>query len=203
MAWNKLVTTTLGSAAASFDMSTVPDNKFIILLGHIIRNSSASYTQPSWRVGNGTIVTGAEYAYRYSRDGSAEETTGAGGGTTISPWWTSPTDPTADVFSVSYLFNLATEEKLIITNAMDNNDAGAATAPRRVEVVGKWADTTNTIDEIRCYDYGGGSGFDTDSNIASIGSDGTEELNVQDGAVYYETDTNKSYVLSSNTWTEL
>tara|TARA_R110002051_G_scaffold96466_1_gene166614 strand:+ start:1270 stop:2160 length:891 start_codon:yes stop_codon:yes gene_type:complete len=30
-----------------------------------------------------------------------------------------------------------------------------------------------------------------------------ESLKVQDGAVYYETDTNKSYVLSSNVWSEL
>ena len=30
-----------------------------------------------------------------------------------------------------------------------------------------------------------------------------EAINVPDGAIFYETDTNKSYVLSSNTWTEL
>ena len=30
-----------------------------------------------------------------------------------------------------------------------------------------------------------------------------ETINVPDGAIFYETDTNKSYVLSSNTWTEL
>jgi len=30
-----------------------------------------------------------------------------------------------------------------------------------------------------------------------------ESLKVQDGAVYYETDTNKSYVLSSSVWSEL
>ena len=170
MAWAKLITTTLGSAAASFDMSSVPDNKFIILLGHIIRNASVSYTQPSWRVGNGTIDTGGNYGYRYSRDGAADEATTTGGGTGMSPWWTHGSDPTADVFSVSYLFNFATEAKLIITDAVDNNNAGAATAPRRVEVVGKWADATNTIDEIRCDDIGGGSGFDTGSNIASIGT---------------------------------
>ena len=29
-------------------------------------------------------------------------------------------------------------------------------------------------------------GFDTDSNLTVIGSDGTEALNVQDGAIYYE-----------------
>ena len=86
MAWVKLITTTLESAAASFDMSEVPDNKFIILLGHIIRNSSVSYTQPSWRVGNGTPDSGGNYGYRYSRDGTAEEATTTGGGTTISPW---------------------------------------------------------------------------------------------------------------------
>jgi len=40
-------------------------------------------------------------------------------------------------------------------------------------------------------------------NISALGSDGVESLNVQDGAVYYETDTNKSYVLYNNSWTEL
>jgi hypothetical protein len=30
-----------------------------------------------------------------------------------------------------------------------------------------------------------------------------ESLNVQEGAVYYETDTNKEYVLYNNTWTEV
>jgi len=45
--------------------------------------------------------------------------------------------------------------------------------------------------------------WDTDSNLSAIGSDGTEELNVQDGAIYYDTDLNKEYVLYNNTWTEV
>jgi len=28
-------------------------------------------------------------------------------------------------------------------------------------------------------------------------------MRIQDGAIYYETDTNKEYILSNNTWTEL
>ena len=41
------------------------------------------------------------------------------------------------------------------------------------------------------------------SNYSLIGSDGTEELKVQDGAIFYETDTNKEYLLYNNTWTEV
>ncbi len=41
------------------------------------------------------------------------------------------------------------------------------------------------------------------SNLTVLGSDGTEELNVQDGAIYYDTTLNKEYVLYNNTWTEV
>ena len=43
----------------------------------------------------------------------------------------------------------------------------------------------------------------SDTNLTVIGSDGTESLNVQDGAVYYDKTLNKEYILSNNTWTEL
>ena len=40
-----------------------------------------------------------------------------------------------------------------------------------------------------------------------LGSDVTpasaEAIKIQDGSIFYETDTNKEYVLNNNTWTEL
>ena len=60
---------------------------------------------------------------------------------------------------------------------------------------------------------GGGSGgsYNTGSGTGGSGvviikyttGDGESPVNVQDGAVYYETDTNKSYVLYDSTWSEL
>jgi|LWDU01.1.fsa_nt_gi hypothetical protein len=166
MAWAKLITTTLGSAAASFDMSTVPDNKFIMLLGHVLRNGAVTWTQPGWYVGNGSVDTGANYSQRYSQDGGAD--TASGGHSSVN-WWANGADPKSDVFSVTYLFNISGEEKLFINFAVDNNRAGS-NAPRRQEMYAKWANTSNVIDEIRCHDFGGGSGMNTGSNITSIGT---------------------------------
>jgi hypothetical protein len=96
------------------------------------------------------------------------------------------------------------EEKLGISHLITNGTIGAATAPQRQELVYKYVPSplTDAITRVDEYNAAAGS-FDTDSNITVLGSDGVESLNVQDGAVYDETDTNKSYVLSSNVWTEL
>ena len=101
---------------------------------------------------------------------------------------------------VGYLLNIATEEKLFICSTCDVTATGAGQAPPRLEQVGKWADTTNTVDEID-EDSTGAMGIS--SNLSALGSDGVEELNVQDGAVYYDKQLNKEYVLNNNTWTEL
>ena len=45
--------------------------------------------------------------------------------------------------------------------------------------------------------------YTSDSNLSVIGSDGATSTKLQDGAIYYETDTNKEYVLYNNTWTEV
>jgi ribosomal protein L27 len=41
-----------------------------------------------------------------------------------------------------------------------------------------------------------------DSNFTVLGSDEVLYV-VQDGAIFYEKDTNKEYIISNNTWTEL
>jgi hypothetical protein len=50
---------------------------------------------------------------------------------------------------------------------------------------------------------GSSGSYDTNSNITVIGSDGTASMIIQDGAIYYDTDLNKEYVLYNDTWTEL
>ena len=53
-----------------------------------------------------------------------------------------------------------------------------------------------------------GGSFDTNSNLSALGSDLTPAAAVaapavQDGSIFYETDTNKSYVLYDGSWSEL
>jgi|APSaa5957512535_1039671.scaffolds.fasta_scaffold28240_4 hypothetical protein len=88
--------------------------------------------------------TGTNYARRYSTNGGADTTTasasslnnllGAGNGT--------------KTFSNTFIINNSANEKLSITNHIRQNAAGAATAPTRMENVGKWANTSAQITEI-------------------------------------------------------
>ncbi len=54
--------------------------------------------------------------------------------------------------------------------------------------------------------YGGGD-FLTGSNLSALGGDITpvaqDPPKVQDGAVFYEKDTNKEYILNNGVWTKL
>jgi len=66
---------------------------------------------------------------------------------------------------------------------------------------GRWQVTTD-IDTIQFVNTNNGD-IGVGTNTSVLGSDGTESTKLQDGAIYYETDTNKEYLLYNNTWTEL
>tara|TARA_R110002110_G_C13340956_1_gene707678 strand:+ start:752 stop:1246 length:495 start_codon:yes stop_codon:yes gene_type:complete len=102
------------------------------------------------RLGNTTLDTGSNYSERTSEDGGAEVTT-----TSQNEFKYSVTDGSGAVnylgyFNI-YIINDATEEKLIISQVVTNVSAGASQAPRRLETVGKWDNTSNQIDIISLY----------------------------------------------------
>jgi len=190
MAWIKAGTTTLGSAGSTITVSSIPDSVFYKCLIYT-PNGSGTIHNITTRFNSDT---GSNYADRVSNSG--------GGDVTHNLTYMIVDAASADCFHISYLLNIATEEKLQIGFSVDQSSTGAGTAPVRREIVGKWVNTSNAITSA-VVNNGGGGDFDTNSNITVLGSDGTEELNVQDGAIYYETDTNKEYVLYNNTWTEV
>ena len=193
MVWAKLGSTTLGSEGTSLGVTSLTDTKFIQVISHIFSGASGTATT-NMHLNN--IGTGNAYASRYSANGGtdAPETS------QNKLVYGSNTGASDNVLLVGYLLNIATEEKLFMCWTCDVTATGAANATPRLEQVGKWADTTNTVDEID-EDSTGDMGIS--SNISALGSDGVASLNVQDGAVYYDTDLNKSYVLYNNAWTEL
>ena len=69
-------------------------------------------------------------------------------------------------------------------------------------MTGKYTGTAE-VSAIKFYENTQAGGYNTGTNITTLGSDGVESLGVQDGAVYYETDTTKEYVLYNNAWTEV
>jgi hypothetical protein len=69
-----------------------------------------------------------------------------------------------------FIINNSANEKLVIGHTVDQNTAGAGTAPDRLESVAKWANTSDQITEIDVTNTSGGS-FDTGSIIKVWGSD--------------------------------
>tara|TARA_R110000824_G_scaffold401200_1_gene611258 strand:+ start:510 stop:1088 length:579 start_codon:yes stop_codon:yes gene_type:complete len=192
MVWSKAGSTTLGSAGDLITVSSLSNNKFYMV---IMDNIDTGSVNEGISMGSGSVDSGSNYASRESYNG----TTDLGRTSQTHIYWNLNS---VKSFHVGYINNISGEEKLSIAFGAGQNTAGAGNAPNRHETVGKWVNTSNPIDTIAGSNLGAGS-FNTDSTVSVLGSDGVESLNVQDGAVYYETDTNKSYVLSGTTWSEL
>jgi hypothetical protein len=104
-------------------------------------------------------------------------------------------------FVVSYHLDVSGDNKLVMAWGIGDGGTGASNDPERREVQGKYTVTT-TITSID-FDVSVASNFATGSNLTVLGSDGTTSMIIQDGAIYYDTDLNKEYVLYNNTWTEV
>jgi len=201
MTWSKNGTTTLSSAGDTVTVSSLTASDFNHFMMHGLWTGTTLF--PEIRVGNGSVDTGSNYAYRSQADGAADTT---GTSQTSLPQIRSGAD--LDNLSVGYFINIETEEKLFIYHTAQTETSGAGTAPTRREIVGKWVNTSNQIDTIQSWDNGGTSTFASDSNLTVLNGDTTEETilgnNVQSGSRFEATDTRKIYygVLPSVTFEE-
>ena len=198
MAWTKLDEETCSSTVTVLTTSVFTPSKNIMAISTSF-DTPASNTLGGFRLGKTTIDPNSNYAYRSRQNFSGSENpqntqnriqAGIDGG---------------DQFTVTYLSNVSTEEKLSISHTVSDGGATAVNAPQSMECVGKWVNS-NQFDIYQQYSGHSGGGtreIASGSNLSVLGSDGVEELNVQDGAIFYETDNNKSYVLYNGSWTEL
>ena len=192
MAWAKGGYTTLGSAALPLTLTGITISKFNTVLIHTLDGGSTSAPRISI-TDNGA---GTKHAGNTSKNGGSNATQ-----TSREDWVSNATENASNQFQVAYICNISGEETLGMSFCCDESGAGAGTAPERRENVGKHSDTTQftRIDIISSTS----NNFASSSNISVLGSDGAESMTVQDGAIFHETDTNKSYVLNGSTWTEL
>ena len=200
MAWGKNGTpNTLTVAGEQLNITDMTENKFIFILQHTL--AGAGNTFGKFNTGSGSIDIGANYSTRRKPDGAGEIT--AINQTNCE----FHSNHLGDDFCVGYMANIATEEKLIIGFEVNRGTAGATNLPQKQESVHKWSNTSAYADHLRFTNDGVTNGYLTDSNLSALGSDLTpasaSSATISDGAIFHETDTNKSYVLSSNTWTEL
>ncbi len=192
MAWRKAGTNTLSGAQSNNVVTGITANTFNQFFGHAI--SGVGVNQVEMQFGNGSIDGSSDYAFRKSDNGGSD---GVSASTSVFKLHNSSSQQ--DKFFVGHILNIASEEKIGIGHIVEANTAGAGNAPNRAESVGKWANTSAQFDQMEHQS----TNLQSDTNLTVIGSDGVESLGVQDGAIYYETDTNKEFLLYNNTWTEL
>jgi len=144
--WVELGRTTLGAGASTIDVASLPDKRYYMVLSDL----SGSATRELLRFNNDT---GSNYAYRYNSNGGSDGT--AGGNSLIGAQGIYNT--TDERFKVFYIANLSNKEKLVINHSVNMNGSGASNAPNRYEVVGKWANTSNAINEIDLVSWSGGN----------------------------------------------
>ena len=106
----------------------------------------------------------SSYSQRGSRNGGSD---GTGGSRTNVSHTLSPATNSSDEFGVSNVMNKSDQEKLWITHSMDTLD-GANQDPNRSEIVGKWANTSDSISSVSVYESESGS-FDTNSEVVVLG----------------------------------
>ena len=158
--WVEVGRTTLGSAGDTIDVTSLPDKRYYMILGY--HTATGGNTGALYRL-NGD--TGTNYAWRYCADGGSETT-----GTSETYGFFGGVTDALPEFNVGYLANISSKEKLAIMHTINQNTAGAGTAPQRREVVGKHAQTSNPINAVNCYNVQSGD-FDTGSEVVVLGWD--------------------------------
>tara|TARA_R110000823_G_scaffold313993_1_gene442246 strand:- start:9 stop:599 length:591 start_codon:yes stop_codon:yes gene_type:complete len=196
MAWGKAGSQTLTSAGDTMTVSGMTVSKFNEVLIHAVNNLGID--------GNLTINNNSNsiYARRRSADGGSEES--ATDQTSVSLDFLWNTDLNCS-FAQMYVLNVNGKEKLGIVYNIAQGAVGTGNVPDRIEIVFKIAPSSLTTD-ITGFDVNNtrDGSYDDGSNLSVLGSDITPaSVKVTDGAVYYETDNNKSYVLYNNSWTEV
>ena len=164
----------------------------------IIAYTKTSAGSARFRVGNGSLDSGNNYASRISSNGGSEDVT-----TSISGNSYTATTPIQWDMEIT---NIANEEKLWISHLVRQSTAGAGTAPSRVEEVIKWVNTSNQIDTVGFVCTDGSGTFSSDSYITVFGASGDVTSDTTpDGTIWEESDTGKHYIwnATSDTWSEI
>jgi len=159
--WKELARTTLGSPADDITVSSLANKRYLMVLHSCLDTGGDIGVKTEYNAD-----TGANYATRFSENGLADITTEVNKNADL----LSSTGKSSPFFAVTYFVNLATAEKLRITDNVYRDTAGAGNAPIRGENVGKWANTTDAINSIKSIQAAAGS-YDTNSEVVVLGWD--------------------------------
>lgn len=158
--WEEIGRTTLGSAGDTITVSSLPARKYLRL---IVRLKATGGTIAFGLTFNND--TGSNYSYRRSANGAADATSTsqafiAAGNSTV-------TTPTFGVFDI---INVSSEEKTLSGVNTQQGTAGAGNVVDRVDVYGKWSNTSDQISRIDYTNTGTGD-YASGSEVIVLGHD--------------------------------
>ncbi len=133
MAWQLLGSTKLTSTGDTVEVAGFSAKKFLYVELHKIgANVNPTMTFNS--------DGGSNYTRRYSPNGGSDVTNLNDTKLEFTYAGATPTS-----FAVLYIINVEDQEKQIIIHDGEENSSGSGSAPNRMEVVGKWANTSDSI----------------------------------------------------------
>jgi hypothetical protein len=161
MAWAKLGSTTLTGTSDIIDIDPINNKKFDIILLHGLYSGDSNSTF------NLNSDTGSNYARRSSYGGGSSDSLG------INQTKFSYDDSSVhdSVLAVTYMINISSEEKLMISHNTTVGATGAGTAPYRIEQVQKWTNTSAGVTSIKHTQSSAGGDYIINSNVSVLGTD--------------------------------
>ena len=157
-AWKEIGRTILGSAGDLITVDTLPNVKHFMTLCHNIATGNVSLN------------------FRFNADGDTNYSTrrsfdDAADGTSING---SEVDEgfggALPKFDVGFVTNVLNKEIMQQHNFVYQDTAAASTDPRRAELIGKWDNMVDPVDEIAAFNDSAGS-FNTNSELVVLGWD--------------------------------
>lgn len=136
--WEELASVELTSGSTNLSSGTIPAKKYLWI---------QCYSKGTGGNINTTFNndSGNNYSRRFSVDGGSDGTDGSL--SSISNMHNGGR-PGEEAFSNWFVINNSSNEKFVTGKSVQQNTAGAANPPARVEFVAKWANTTSQITEI-------------------------------------------------------
>ena len=157
--WEELASVELGSSNAVIDSGTITAKKYLWVQVYSKGQSANSDFRLKFNNDN------SNYSWRWKEDGGSELTsTSETRGALIGAQGIS-----TPAFANVFIINNSANEKLVISHSCEQSTAGAGNAPRRAEAVSKWANTSDSITNIKCT-LAGSTTFNSGSIIKVWGS---------------------------------
>ena len=157
MGWSGLKSNTL-TTTSGFISNTVSVKTNLFMISHLIDQSSSRNIGIQF-----SNDSGSNYAWRKSQNGAAD-TTSTSTNQLVS------LGATYGDLMVGFILNVPNQEKLSIVLNIQAETSGAANAPGRSELVGKWVDTSSSINVLKVKSDNDSSTYGVGSNLSVLGT---------------------------------